>query len=164
VTRREGGIPNATDPDRFDDVGAEAVLLEDLAPRITGAVWEHLPLRDRAIGARWSGDLWRSEGDQDLGTGGLIENETGMLRAGDISSTPSRAVDTASASPGMPLSGWRHFGLPRHVSLIARVDRGLEALVNRSARLGNEGPRAFEITRSETLRIQATQHWRSHRD
>ena len=133
---------------RFDDLEAEAVLLEDLAPRITSALWEHLPMRDRAIGARWSGDLWRSEGDHDLGTGNLIENEAGMLGAGDIIYYADPGVRCrlgfawAAAQWMAPL--WK----PQRVSLIGRVDRGFEALVKRSGRLGNEGPRVFEITRA----------------
>lgn len=131
----------------FDDVAAEAMLLEDLAPRITDALWEHLPLRDRAIGARWSGDLWRSETDQDLGTGDLVENEAGLLRAGDVFYYADPGVRCRVGFAWNSAQWMAPLWHPRPVSLIARVDTGVEALVARSARLGNEGPKVFEITR-----------------
>jgi hypothetical protein len=40
----------------LDGVVAEAALFEDEAPRTVRALWERLPIRDRTIQARWSGD------------------------------------------------------------------------------------------------------------
>ncbi|MDF3015272.1 MAG: hypothetical protein K0R44_497 [Thermomicrobiales bacterium] len=42
-----------------DQVVAEAELYEDKAPLTTAALWEALPINDRTIQVRWSGDFSR---------------------------------------------------------------------------------------------------------
>ena len=49
-----------------DQVVSEAELYEDKAPLTTAALWEALPITDRTIQTRWSGDAWRTEGNYEL--------------------------------------------------------------------------------------------------
>jgi hypothetical protein len=51
---------------RVADVVAEATLFEDRAPRTTAALWAALPIRDRTIQTRWSGEAWRTEGNYEF--------------------------------------------------------------------------------------------------
>jgi len=70
---------------RVDGVTAEAALLEDAAPRTVQALWNLLPITDRTIQTRWSGDAWRTEGNYELLTEeDAVENPAGRLSAGDI--------------------------------------------------------------------------------
>src|SRR5919198_5080767 len=70
---------------RVDGVTAEAALLEDAAPRTVRALWDRLPIKDRTIQARWSGDAWRTEGNYELlDKDAPVENPAGRLSAGDI--------------------------------------------------------------------------------
>src|SRR5215467_14045277 len=39
---------------------------EDRAPKTARASWARLPIRDRTILARWSGDAWRTDGNYEL--------------------------------------------------------------------------------------------------
>ena len=48
------------------DIVAEGQLLEERAPKTVLALWQRLPIRDRTIQARWSGDAWRTEGNYEL--------------------------------------------------------------------------------------------------
>src|SRR5215469_11833273 len=65
------------------DVEAEGELFEEQAPRTVRALWERLPIRDRTIQARWSGDAWRTEENYELlDKDAPVENPAGQLSAG----------------------------------------------------------------------------------
>src|SRR5919202_3669425 len=75
-----------------DGVLAEAALFEENAPHTVRALWERLPIRDRTIQARWSGDAWRTEGNYELlDSDAPVENPAGRLAAGDIIYYPGYA-------------------------------------------------------------------------
>src|SRR6516164_7608721 len=68
-----------------DTVGVEAQLFDDLAPKTVHALWDRLPIVDRTIQVRWSGDAWRTEGNYELlPEGSPVENIADRLSAGDI--------------------------------------------------------------------------------
>src|SRR5919198_4942287 len=70
---------------RVDGVTAEAALLEDAAPRTVRALWDRLPIKDRTIQARWSGDAWRTEQNYELlSREAPVENPAERLAAGDV--------------------------------------------------------------------------------
>ncbi|MCA1648274.1 MAG: DUF3830 family protein [Chloroflexi bacterium] len=55
------------------------------APRTVQAFWNRLPIKDRTIQARWSGDAWRTDSKCELlSTEDEPENAGGRLSAGDI--------------------------------------------------------------------------------
>ena len=134
---------------RYDDVEVEAVLLDDLAPVTTAALWAHLPFRDRAVSSRWSGDCWRTELDHRLtDPGTAMENPAEMLGAGDVYYIADHGARKyrlgfawAASRPMQPL--W----VPRVPTVVAKVVAGLPALVARSERLVYEGPRPIELSR-----------------
>src|SRR5438132_12806667 len=70
---------------RVDGVTAEGQLFEDRAPRTVAALWSKLPIKDRTIQTRWSGDAWRTENNYELlPDGSPVENVAGQLEASDI--------------------------------------------------------------------------------
>ena len=63
----------------------KAELFRDLAPLTTQALLDALPIVDRTIQVRWSGDAWRTEGNYVLRPqGSPVENVAERLQAGDI--------------------------------------------------------------------------------
>jgi hypothetical protein len=121
-------------------------LLDAAAPRTTQALWAALPIADRAVQVKWSGDAWRTEGDYDIGIT-EIENEGHVLSAGDLIYYPRmKKIGLAYGR-----AEWRHpditFAL--HVSVIGRVTARLEALVAASQRVWLEGAQPLRLSRSE---------------
>ena len=77
---------------RVGGVAAEGQLFEDKAPRTIAALWSRLPIQDRTIQVRWSGDAWRTENNYELlPAGSPVENVAGRLQAGDIIYYPGYA-------------------------------------------------------------------------
>ena len=78
-----------------DGVVAEAQLYDDKAPKTTQALWDTLPIQDRTIQTRWSGDAWRTEGNYPL----LPESEkegSGRRLARCADRLPKRSPYTAT--------------------------------------------------------------------
>ncbi|MCA1648003.1 MAG: DUF3830 family protein, partial [Chloroflexi bacterium] len=48
------------------DLRTEATLFEDRAPRTVAALLAALPIHDKTIQVRWSGNGWRTEQDYPL--------------------------------------------------------------------------------------------------
>jgi hypothetical protein len=130
---------------------AEARLYEDRAPRTTQALWDRLPITDRTIQTRWSGDAWRTEGNYELlPAGAPVENVAGRLSAGDIIYYPGHAHQLIKVGIAYGSAQWlAPFMVPIDVALIGKIDTNLDAFVERCARIIFEGPLAVEITRVE---------------
>jgi hypothetical protein len=125
-------------------VTGRVTLLDKDAPRATAALWAALPINDRAVQVKWSGDAWRTEGDYDLGFND-IENEGHVLSAGDVIHFPrSKKIGVAYGR-----AEWRHpdLSLQMHVSVIGKVTANLSALVAASQRVWMEGAQALRLAR-----------------
>src|SRR5258708_8660656 len=73
-------------------ITAEGELFEDKAPGTVAALWSRLPIQDRTIQVRWSGDAWRTENNYELlPADAPVENVAGRLQAGDIIYYPGYA-------------------------------------------------------------------------
>jgi hypothetical protein len=136
---------------RVADVVAEATLFEDRAPRTTAALWAALPIRDRTIQTRWSGEAWRTEGNYELlPPGAPVENVAGRLSAGDIIYYPGYASGLVKIGIAYGKAQWFNpFCEPIDVALIGKIDTNLDAFVERCQRIIFEGPLEVEITRIE---------------
>jgi hypothetical protein len=137
---------------QVDQVVAEAELYEDKAPLTTAALWEALPISDRTIQTRWSGDAWRTEGNYELQPAGApVENIAGRLSAGDIIFYPGHAHNLIKVGIAYGQAQWlAPFMEPIDVALIGRIDTNLDAFVARCSRLIFEGPLAVRIDRIES--------------
>lgn len=134
-----------------DGVVAEARLFDDLAPKTTQALWDALPIRDRTIQARWSGDAWRTEGNYPLlPEDAPVENLAGRLSAGDIIYYPGYKSQLLKIAIAYGQSQWlAPFMVPINVALIGKIDTNLDGFVDRCSRIIFEGPLSVEISRVE---------------
>jgi hypothetical protein len=132
-----------------DDVVAEAELDEDKAPLTTAALWEALPISDRTIQTRWSGDAWRTEGNYALRPAGApVENIAGRLSPGDIIYYPGHEHDLVKVGIAYGDAQWlAPFMVPIDVAHIGHIDTNLEGFVARCSRLIFEGPMTVRIER-----------------
>jgi hypothetical protein len=134
-----------------DGVEAEAELLEDLAPRAVGALWDRLPIQDRTIQTRWSGDAWRTEGNYELlPPDAPVENVADRLSAGDIIYYPGYRSGLVKVGIAYGDARWlAPFCEQLDVAHIGKVDRNLEGFVQRCGRLIFEGPLDVRLERIE---------------
>jgi hypothetical protein len=132
-----------------DQVVSEAELYEDKAPLTTAALWEALPITDRTIQTRWSGDAWRTEGNYELQPARApVENIAGRLSAGDIIYYPGHEHNLIKIGIAYGQAQWlAPFMEPIDVALIGRIDTNLEGFVERCSRLIFEGPMPVRIER-----------------
>src|ERR1700704_4247719 len=116
-----------------DGVVAQATLFEKQAPQTIQAFWERLPIVDRTIQARWSGDAWRTNGNYELlSREHAVENEAARLSAGDSIYYPgfkSGLLKTAIAYG--PAQWLTPVMVPLPVSLIGKIDTNLAAFIER---------------------------------
>ena len=125
-------------------VTGRITLLDKAAPKATAALWAALPINDRAVQVKWSGDAWRTEGDYDLGVD-EIENEGHVLSAGDLIHFPrSKKIGVAYGR-----AEWRHpdLSLVMHISVLGKVTTNLEELVKASQRVWMEGAQPLRLSR-----------------
>ncbi|HLN13734.1 MAG TPA: DUF3830 family protein [bacterium] len=125
-------------------VTGRVTLLDKAAPKATAALWAALPIKDRAVQVKWSGDAWRTEGNYDLGVN-EIENEGHVLSAGDLIHFPrSKKIGIAYGR-----AEWRHpdLSLVMHVSVIGKVTANLEELNKAGERVWMEGAQPLLLTR-----------------
>ena len=136
---------------RVDEVTAEAELFDGDAPRTVQALWDRLPIRDRTIQARWSGDAWRTDGNYELlSRDAPVENQAERLSAGDVIYYPGYRSGLLKIAVAYGKAQWlAPFMEPIAVSLIGKIDTNLEAFVERCQQIIYEGPLEVEITRSE---------------
>jgi hypothetical protein len=134
-----------------DGITAEARLFDDEAPETTQALWETLPIRDRTIQTRWSGDAWRTEGNYELLPAEVpVENVAGRLGPGDIIYYPGYRSGLIKIGIAYGQAQWlAPFMVPIDVALIGKIDTNLDAFVARCQRIIFEGPLDVEISRIE---------------
>ncbi len=119
-------------------------LLDGAAPRTTAALWAALPITDRAVQVKWSGDAWRTEGDHDIGVT-EVENEGHVVAAGDLIYYPRmKKIGLAYGR-----AEWRHpdLSIGLHVSVIGKVTMNLEGLVAAGQRVWMEGAQPLRLSR-----------------
>jgi hypothetical protein len=136
---------------RVGDAVAEAQLFDDKAPKTTQALWDQLPIHDRTIQTRWSGDAWRTEGNYELRPEGeSVENVAGRLSAGDIIYYPGYRSRLIKVGIAYGNAQWLNpFMEPIDVAHIGRIDTGLEQFVEVCQQIIFQGPFDVEITRIE---------------
>lgn len=133
---------------RVGSVVSEAAMFEAEAPKTIEALWKRLPITDRTIQARWSGDAWRTERNYELLTrDDPVENPAGRLSAGDVIYYPGYESKLFKVAIAYGPSQWlAPFMRPLPVSLIGRIDTNLDAFVKECQRIIFEGPLDIEIT------------------
>jgi len=121
-------------------------LLDAKAPRTVKALWAALPIIDRAVQVKWSGDAWRTEGDYDIGVHD-VENEGHVLAAGDVIYYPRmKKIGLAYGR-----AEWRHpdLSIALHVSVIGKVTANLDELSAAGQRVWMEGAQPLRLSRAE---------------
>ena len=136
---------------RLGDITAEAALFEDKAPKTVEALWKRLPIKDRTIQARWSGDAWRTEGNYELlSREAPVENQAERLAAGDVIYYPGYKSGLLKIAMAYGNAQWLAPVLaPLPVSLIGKIDANTEAFVARCQRIIFEGTLDVEISAIE---------------
>jgi hypothetical protein len=136
---------------RLGDITAEAALFEDQAPKTVEALWNRLPMKDRTIQARWSGDAWRTEENYELlSREAPVENQAERLSAGDVIYYPGYKSGLLKIAMAYGNAQWlAPFMVPLPVSLIGKIDVNLDAFVERCQRIIFDGPLNVEITAIE---------------
>jgi hypothetical protein len=108
------------------DLRTEARLFDEHAPRTVQTLLAQLPIHDRTIQVRWSGNAWRTEQDyQLLPPGSDVENKAVRLSAGDIIYFPPVKIGFAYG----PSQWLNPFMSPIDVTLVGKIDRKLEEFV-----------------------------------
>ena len=131
---------------------AEASLYDEKAPKTTAALWERLPLRDRTIQTRWSGDAWRTEGNYELlPEGAPVENVAERLSAGDIIYYPGYRSGLIKIGIAYGNAQWlAPFMVPIDVAHIGKIDTNLDAFVEQCQQIIFQGPFDVEISRIDS--------------
>jgi hypothetical protein len=127
-------------------VTGRITLLDAAAPRTTQALWTALPITDRAVQVKWSGDAWRTEGDYDIGIP-EVENEGHVLAAGDLIYYPRmKKIGLAYGR-----AEWRHpdLSIALHVAVIGKVTHNPEGLIKAGERVWMEGAQPVRLSRIE---------------
>lgn len=132
---------------KVGDSVSRADLFHDLAPLTTHALLDTLPIVDRTIQVRWSGDAWRTEANYELRPkGSPVENVAGQLSAGDIIYFPGS--DNIKIGMAYGQAQWlAPFMVPVDVCHLGRITEGLDRFVEVCQRIIFEGPVAIEISR-----------------
>jgi len=136
---------------RVDGVTAEGRLYEEKAPKTVASLWSALPIRDRTIQVRWSGDAWRTENNYELlPADAPVENAAGRLEAGDIIYYPGHRANLIKVGIAYGKAQWlAPFMVPIDVALVGKLDTNLDAFVKRCQQIIFEGPLTVELTRIE---------------
>ncbi|MDE3111332.1 MAG: DUF3830 family protein [Chloroflexota bacterium] len=136
---------------RVGSATAEGTLYEDKAPKTVAALWSMLPIKDRTIQVRWSGDAWRTENNYELQPADApVENVAGRLSAGDVIYYPEYKANLIKVGIAYGKAQWlAPFMVPVQVALIGKLDAGLEDFVTQCQRIIFEGPLGVEMTRIE---------------
>ncbi len=137
---------------KVGDTVAEAALFEDKAPKTVSALWERLPIQDRTIQARWSGDAWRTEGNYELLTqADPVENGAERLSAGDVIYYPGYRSGLLKVAIAYGNAQWlAPFMVPLDVSHIGKIDTNLDQFVEQCSQIIFQGPFEIEISRIES--------------
>jgi hypothetical protein len=120
---------------QINDARGRIRLLDDDAPHTSDAIWELLPITDKTVPVRWSGNAWRTHQDYSLAVEG-VENRPEYLQAGDIAYYPR--LHKVCFAYGR--AQWRGpAGEIRDLTLFGRVEQGLDELVAASERAHTQG-------------------------
>lgn len=125
---------------------SRAELFRDKAPLTTQSLLNALPIVDRTIQVRWSGDAWRTEKNYELRPqGSPVENIAGHLQAGDIIYYPGESNIKVGIAYGD--AQWlAPFMVPVEVCHLGRIIEGLDGFVAESQRIIFDGPLPIEIS------------------
>jgi hypothetical protein len=130
-----------------------AELFRDRAPLTAQALLDALPIVDRTIQVRWSGNAWRTEGNYELRPeGSPVENVAGQLSAGDIIYFPGWRAHNIKVGIAYGPAQWLNpFMVPVEVCHLGRIVDGLDDFVKVSQRIIFDGPVPVVIARAELL-------------
>ncbi|WP_165949192.1 DUF3830 family protein [Kribbella turkmenica] len=130
------------------DAVCRAELFDDAAPATAAALRAALPISDRTIQVRWSGNAWRTEGNYELQpVDAPIENVAEKLNAGDIIYYPGYSSGNVKVGIAYGDAQWlAPFREPVDVCKVGRIVEGLDEFVAASKRIIFDGPLAIEIT------------------
>jgi hypothetical protein len=124
-------------------------LLDDEAPQTADAIWDLLPIEDKTVAVRWSGNAWRTDRDYPLAFE-AIENRPEFLEAGDIAYYPRLQKICFAYGKAQ----WRGPGGEiRDMTLFGRVEEGLGELVAASERAHVEGSAECVLARHTTASL-----------
>jgi len=128
-----------------------AELFHDRAPLTAQALLDALPIVDRTIQVRWSGDAWRTEGNYELRPeGSPVENVAGRLSAGDLIYYPGYKSGNVKVGLAYGLAQWLDpFMVPVDVCHLGRITEGLDGFVAACKRIIFDGPLPIEISLAE---------------
>jgi hypothetical protein len=123
-------------------------LFDDLAPLTARALAQVLPITDRTIQVRWSGDAWRTEGNYELlPESAPVENVAGHLQAGDIIYYPGYGAGNVKVGIAYGDAQWlAPFMVPVDVCHVGRITDGLDEFVAQCQTIIFKGPLDIEIS------------------
>jgi Protein of unknown function (DUF3830) len=131
---------------KVGDSISRAELFHDRAPLTAQALLDALPIVDRTIQVRWSGDAWRTERNYELRPkGSPVENVAGRLSAGDIIYYPGQENIKVGIAYGQ--AQWlAPFMVPVDVCHLGQIIDGLDGFVTACQRIIFDGPLSIEIS------------------
>jgi hypothetical protein len=136
---------------RVGDSVSRAELFRDRAPLTAQALLDALPIVDRTIQVRWSGNAWRTEGNYELRPeGSPVENVADRLSAGDIIYFPGWRAHNIKVGIAYGPAQWLNpFMVPVEVCHLGRIVEGLDDFVTVCQRIIFDGPVPVVIARAE---------------
>jgi hypothetical protein len=122
-------------------------LFFDAAPATTKGLITALPIHDRTIQTRWSGNAWRTEGNYPLRPqDSPVENIAGQLSAGDIIYFPGWQGGAVKVGIAYGPAQWLDpFMVPVDVCHLGRITDGLDEFVAVCQRIIFDGPLDVEV-------------------
>lgn len=125
-----------------------AELLDGDAPHTVGTLKKLLPISDRTIQVRWSGNAWRTEKNHELTSPAHdLENPAGRLSAGDIIYLPGYRFNLLKLGFAYGQAQWlAPFGEISNVSLIGHITEGLDSFVSECQRIIFDGPLSVNLS------------------
>jgi len=141
---------------KVGDSVSRAELFRDRAPLTAQALLDALPIVDRTIQVRWSGDAWRTEGNYELRPeGSPVENVAGQLSAGDIIYYPGYKSGNVKVGIAYGPAQWlAPFMVPVDVCHLGRIIDGLDGFVAACQRIIFDGPLEVEISLAAKLGLR----------
>lgn len=133
---------------KVGDVVCRAELFDDAAPKTVAALRAALPISDRTIQTRWSGNAWRTETAYTLqASNAKVENVPERLDPGDIIFYSSHASGSGELGVAYGEAQWlAPFRQPVNVCKVGRIVEGVDEFVAACSRIIFDGPLDVEIT------------------
>jgi hypothetical protein len=135
----------------IDGAVAEAELFDTKAPKTVAGLWDALPMNERTIQTRWSGDAWRTQQEHKLTTAADgIENVADKLQPGDIIYFPNYDAERYKVGIAYGQARWLNpFCVLLDVAHIGRIDVGLQEFVAKCERIIFDGPLDVVLERAD---------------